>query len=571
MATFHVDYINGSNSNDGSAANPYATIVYALQTNSLGSGDEVKVKGSGLTVVDSACTWAEANGNNVLTTSKDNTSLLAVGDIVQINPPATELQDFAFARITGITATTITFHEELYVPGTLGTGNWTVKKIDEVILSSAGTFETWQQTDGQGVDIICGYDATFTNVIGRTYFRRDVGAGASSGTCFSTNTNTSNISGGNTSNFLNMGFLHWSNCIRGGFGGSHFGDNLMAYQASNDMFGYFGSMTKKGTGANEIIVNSCNGRYWSWAYSAPDVDALGYGYVTNTKVFAAQRTPILQDTYLGDITVWNPGQAAHGGAFGTTIMLRLLSGGVNGALTICGPNQARGGFSKSSIIYGVESRKVNANIKHTSFTRLTGGTTDSYYSWWDTDEEETGPGTIIIKAPTGYDVTTEPINTNRQSKAWLSGNNYILIDDNHNWYAAQGCLLTTDVGDTGVNSKKMFFGTKQGVYAMSDTYAPTLGFIKGPTAPTSITMRYKIEVGNTLTNINCRFIQQLGQTYDATNSRTLSSTTWANETFTFTSSLGYEKTPEGSFFPLALKCTNPDNQVLYIDSLTVNY
>ena len=75
MATFHVDYLNGSNTNDGSAANPYATVKYALETNSLGSGDDVKVAGGGETTVDSAATFA---ANNQLTTSSDLTTSISV-------------------------------------------------------------------------------------------------------------------------------------------------------------------------------------------------------------------------------------------------------------------------------------------------------------------------------------------------------------------------------------------------------------------------------------------------------------------------------------------------------------
>ena len=85
MAIFHVDYINGNNGNDGSAGSPYATVKYALETNSLGAGDTVKVAGSALTTRDTAATYDNTTtGYNVLTTSTDLTAFISVGTISSV-------------------------------------------------------------------------------------------------------------------------------------------------------------------------------------------------------------------------------------------------------------------------------------------------------------------------------------------------------------------------------------------------------------------------------------------------------------------------------------------------------
>ena len=67
MAIFHVDYTNGSNSNDGSAANPYATVVYAIETNALTTGDTVKVAGSAPVLVESVATLKGKSGADAQT------------------------------------------------------------------------------------------------------------------------------------------------------------------------------------------------------------------------------------------------------------------------------------------------------------------------------------------------------------------------------------------------------------------------------------------------------------------------------------------------------------------------
>ena len=71
MAIFHVNFTTGSDANDGSAANPYESIKYALETNALGTGDTVKVAGSTVTAVDSACTYTQTDGITKLACSQD--------------------------------------------------------------------------------------------------------------------------------------------------------------------------------------------------------------------------------------------------------------------------------------------------------------------------------------------------------------------------------------------------------------------------------------------------------------------------------------------------------------------
>lgn len=577
MATFHVDYIGGSNTNDGSAANPYATIKYAIETNTLGIGDEVKVKGSGTTTVDTAATF---NNNNTLNTSSDLSTTLAPGDIVQIDPPAanTALQGWIWVRVTDITQTTIGFREEIILPGNLNNGNWTIKKLDEYVNSTASTFETWASGSIGGYDIIGGYDATFTNIIGKTFFRKDVGAGSSSGTCFSTNTSTSSINGGNTPNFENFGFFHWQNPIRGGFGGSHFGDNLMCYQSTNTAFGYFGSCTKKGTGPNNIDMISSSSVPWYWSYSSPAIAALGYGTNTNLRSFSSERAPRILDTNLADVTVWGSGQNANGAGFGGTNLLRWTSGTLYGDLTIIGPDQNRSGFNKTAILLGFEKNFTQGSINLSSFTKFTGGSTSWFYDFAEVGDSEASACTINIQMPTGYDLTTEPICAGRDLQPWISGN-ITLTDDNYTWFKQPGGYAAIDSTDfdTGINSKVLFVGTKAAYGLSEDANGPIFGFNKQATNPTSITLRYKVDLSqSTQSNARVEFVSAIGQyNYGLTPQVNLTATDWADATFNWETNVNdlipFTNAPVGTFFPLSLKFQNNYNQIVYVDSITLNY
>ena len=531
MATFHVDYLNGSNTNDGSAANPYATVKYALETNSLTTGDEVKVAGGAETTVDSAATFTTATS---LTTSTDLTSSISVGDIVRIDPPnPSQFQGWLVAYVSAINATTITLYEDITLPGTYSTGNWTIKTLSNVVSSTAGTFEEWADaTVGAGVDIIFGYNSTFTSVIGRTYFRRSLGAGATSGTLFRVKYNSGSQGTGAAANFVNMGALQWNEVIRGEFGGGVFGDNLLAYQCGNNTFGYFGHIAKKTSNqtdhANLYLVN-CGGVVTNGAYAWANLHS--YSFYNNWFVFSGNRAPQLSQSLINDITVWNPGQSQHDAQFGATNSLKCYAPNnvVKGHLTFNSIDNNRAGFAKGVVIFGANGGVGSLTATLDGFTILDGGLTTAYWDFFSGASGEPTAGTFDVKLPSGSDLTTMAIKADRNSESYIQPN-AVVRDDNYVWKKCSSGYVAVDTTDysTGDSSKTFYCGNR-GAYATDATKIGLFGFTKQAVKPTSYTIRYKVESGASFTGV--RLITMLGHSAQyVSNSMTLNATTFTDIT-----------------------------------------
>jgi len=256
MAIYHVDYITGSNTNTGGPTDPYATIKYAIDTNATGAGDTIKVAGSGLTSRDAAATIVVGGNYNTLNTSIDLTPFIAVGDIVVVNPPnVADYNGWTTRYVTAITATTITFHEGMYLPGTARVGNWEIFTIDEIVGSTASTFETLTSSAGADTVVEGGYNSTFTAIVGRTYIRRTgLSAGSRTGNCFSYS------NGPNQANiiFKNFGFLQWNQAFALGFGTSYRADNLLFMYSQTGVNDYDAMFPADETTPADLYFIDCN-------------------------------------------------------------------------------------------------------------------------------------------------------------------------------------------------------------------------------------------------------------------------------------------------------------------------
>lgn len=578
MAIFHIDYQNGSNTNDGSAANPYATIVYAIQNNTLVNGDTLKVAGSAETVVDSAATLNAPSGNDfkTLTTSTDLTGSISVGDIVRIDSPYTETNGWMVGRCTAISATEITFYEDLYLPGTLRSGNWTLKTFETQFTSTAGTMEDFGSGSALQVDIIGGYDSTFTSIIGRTNFRRGgTSAGSSSGTCFKIRTTNNNI---NSWNFENFGWYEWQRPLEGEFGGSVFADNLLSYGTSGNSFCNFGNIwNKSGENGNLYFVNATyTGQ--SNSYTSNFVNA-GYSPWFNIYSYVGSRNFRHDGLSINNAVAWNPGQNGNGSQFGATntFYIQNETAIIRGDLTFSLIEDSRPGFYKQQELFGANGDRASVFGKITNLVKKEGGSTNGYYNWFSSSQQEGSRYACNLTMPTGYDLLSENLGSSRDTNiAMVTG--HVINTDNHTWLKSNGAWVTEDstVFDTGTNSKLINFGTKD-PYAVADPQPLVFGFEKGSTPPASFTVRSRVTPHNKAgqqTNIRGAFnLASQGAYKIGTSQQTVSNTTgWSDTTFTLNVSQSDWNAyfPEG-FLTWGYVAQNGDGQNWYIDSITVNY
>ena len=580
MATFHVDYLNGSNSNDGSAANPYATIVYAIETNSLTTGDTVKVAGSAPTLVENAATLKGkvSTEAQILQTTSDLTGSISVGDIVKIYPNGyTDFQEMR-AEVTSISATEIQFYESLYLPGTLAS-TYAISTL-EFVDTTSGTFEQFNINPAGQVLIEGGYNSTFTSIIGRTNIRRSgIGAGSSSGTCIKTKSLNNNV---NTYQFENFGFYKWQKCIEGEFGGSHFLDNIVAYMCNNRLFSNYGNIwnyTGKDNG-NLYLINCDNEIGNSNGYFGSFVSA-GFKPWFNIQSYTGQKFVRFNGMFLNNVTNWNGAQNSGGAKFGATALLKNTENHtkIRGGIKFNGIGRAeRSGFYLGQELFfpdGVSGGTISGTLAY--FTQLLGGVTDSYYQFSTNSLGETSGSITDITMPTGYDLMDEQIKTSNSAKDF---SNYSFVvrtpDDGLAWKLESGSMVTVDntIYDTGSNSKRFFIQSK-GAYATNDAYGNIFAFENTGTKPASITLRCRVAPSNIAGNaLNARIKPIIPLTIVGsidTSFQDINNTTgWQNYTFTFGSGGNWDLVPLGHV-TVGFVCQNSDLQTLWIDSATVNY
>lgn len=569
MATFHVDYINGSNSNDGSAANPYATMKYALETNSMGTGDDLKVAGSALTTRESAATFDQANGNNLLTTSTDLTGSISVGDIVQINPPSvtTQFQDWVVCQVTAITATTITFYEEVHLPGTMASGSWTIKTIDSVYVNSSGTQEDWADaTVGANVSIVGGYNSTFTSIIGLTYFRRGgLGAGSSSGKCIGNKYPNNSLA---IAEFKNFQFMQWNQPIRGEFGGSIYGTNLRAYMQTSTIFAYFGTVLGKGYVPDTYYIN-CAGSTGAYAYLSNAAADATVSLKQNVKTFCSHKA-INQEACFNDLTIWNPGQNANGGDFGATYSVKVTDKAqVNGVLTFNTIDNARSGFRKGHNLFDLQGTMT---AKPTAINVLNGGLAESFWDFSDSQASKMTAFISTVMCPSGFLITDQAIRSGRDAAINVQPVMQV-VDATGTWIKMSGGYISvsTTEFDTG-DSSKVYFLANGLSYATGNCLGLIFEYIKLAANPTSITVRAKLDAnGHTQNSVELQPQIANYKEFSSLGNVTFTTSGFSDQNISIPSGYTYDQIPTGSPVQIGAVFNSSRNQILYIDSITVNY
>jgi len=494
MADFHVDYINGSNATgDGSAGNPWGTITYALTESAAGAGDTVKVAGSGLTTVDSTATLSAVD---TLTTTTDLTSSIAVGDIVKVMPNGvTEFQDWPTFYVVAITATTIQFHEDCYMPGDwrTGTSTYTIKTIDS-IYGTTTTVEDVANQLGAGADVIGGYNSTFTAIVGLTYIRRTgMGGGSGTGTGWIFRTSNNNI---NQANFENFHFSQFSKAIDTEYGSSYFGDNLHFYSNSSEAQGSYGEVYKKSGGPSTCYYLNTDGRVGIGAYQNNFINA---GYDPEQHIYQFIGNENMEFTVgntIKKLVVWNPGFNSNGAAFGRTANIRSNEQQFTDCDYTTNIIEAnRGGFG------GVHQNVMLFNNcwgNLNSLTLIDGNTTNDWYFTPGSLEGYLSTNKYTMKFPTGFSFTSSSILPHfagaRDGNATGGLTSEVWKDDNGYWNTQQGGTYervnTTDY-DTGNSSREIIL-TSRMAYSSADPSTLLAQITKTTTsAPTSITIRYK--------------------------------------------------------------------------------
>lgn len=576
MAIFHVDYINGNNGNDGSAGSPYATVKYALETNSLGAGDTVKVAGSALTTRDTAATYDRNIGYKVLTTSTDLTAFISVNDIVQINPPSanTEFQDWFTSSVTGITATTITINDEIDLPGTAAVGNWTIKTIDSTILSNAsGTFETW--ASGAGIDVVIegGYDSGFTSVIGLTYFRRNLPSSQVNGICYNASGYASNSL--NTVTFKNFQWSQFNQVLSLPFGVGIYGTNLRLYttSAAATLTGTYGQVASPDSNPPELyFINSSGGVTSSFSYSNAFINN-GNNINMNVTVYGGTRLATISHM-VNNLTIWNPGQNSLGSGFGYTYGINtglnisfITNTTIIGNVTFNVIDVNRSGFYKNLTLFKPAS---TINFKPTSINVINGGLTNA---WWEFVSYTSGFNANVCNfmLPTGFNLKNQLTASSRES---LPGNIQAvqIVDDEYTWIGNNSAYIAADTTDfsTGDSSKVVLFGSTE-AYGSTPPNPNIFQFTKTGIKPTSITMRYKfVANGGSISNV-FMILNNYGQ-YEL-NSQPLTATDWTDITYPFSlSDPKWDLIPVGMPIQMGLRPNSTaGNPIIKVDSITVNY
>jgi hypothetical protein len=579
MAIFHVDYISGSNANDGSAATPYATVKYALETNSLGAGDTVKVAGSGLTTRDSAATYDRNIAYNVLTTSTDLTGSISVNDIVQINPPSatTEFQDWFVSSVTAITATTITLHSELELPGTAATGNWTIKTIDSTYVSSVTTLETWISGAGVGVLIEGGYNNTFTSIIGLTYFRRNISAGAINGSVYATSGYAAQSL--NTVTLKNFQFSQFTAPIQTQFGVSIYGTNLRVYLSSSatGLCGTYGQVVSPDSNAADLyFINATTNVGSIIAYVGNFINN-GDNIAMNATIYCGIRIPQLS-CIINNLTIWNPGNNAHGAYFSSTYgvnigtdILLTASTTIKGNVAFSSIDSNRSGFTKSLRVFRTVAQSSTLNFKPTAINVIDGGLTTT--AWWDFISYEKGFNATICNfiLPSGFYLKDQSIGSSTQNQAGAIQAVQV-VDDEYTWIGNNSTYIAVDTADfsTGDSSKVFLFGSSS-AYAVTAPIPNLFQFTKTATKPTSITIRCKyIANGATMSNV---FMVLNNYAAFELPSQNLTATNWTDVTYVFNLTTNqWNLIPIGVPIQIGLRPnSNAGNPILKVDSISVNY
>ena len=412
MANYHVNYLTGSDvTGDGTTGNPWASISYALATSAATTGDVVKVVGSTKTTLDTAAA-PNANGRtNVLNTSVDLSTSLAVGDIVIISPnlsDGAEFNGWMHFEVDGVTATTLTTRGYFVFPNAQTGLSMTIEKVNDMIPTTSS--ESFSGVPYVGAVVECGYDATFTSVIGHTYwYNSSVSVGARSGEKFQ-------LSGGGFGGwangmplFRNMAFMRYQFAFNLEFGVSLYANNIHLLNAEAKQ-GYAGGIitAPASDGSTNIYLHDCDSSILDknyMIYSGSQADgAMAQGAPIH--LFANQNRDRQLERNGGRIKNVT-GYAIKGGVFGFSILFnQSYNLVINGDVSLIGldPYYYTEDFYRAIVL-----SSGTAQIVPTSFKIVKNGGTPSWTPWNYVMnlKDNSVLGNSFVKLPAGESITDQ--------------------------------------------------------------------------------------------------------------------------------------------------------------------
>lgn len=577
MATYHIDFLNGSNvTGDGTAIAPWATITHTFSQVTIAAGDLIKVAATGTeTDIDTAATFS---GDNTITTSVDLTTELAVGDLFIVSPKITaapELDGWMLCEVLTITSDTITTTnlnrlDKVFPDSTAGLV--TITKITNFVdAGSSGDYEDFiaaGATNDVLKDVIIegGYDATFTTATGLTnIFRTGLAFNTTVGRVFSSCTSSGQliplIKNFRFSKFLDIGgnnqFFTRPNCQN-----CHFFTCSQFGRANNQFWG-------SAQTSNLYFINSGN------AMSVGSEDPTN---IVNVFCVASQRRPTLINC-VGDITLVNQLISAIGSfissAFSISQGIVLGSLWQKGKLTFTTSTISG---SIRNILFRLTNRGAYMDITAVNVINSNPTTGSPYMFAAPADREACK---LLVNLPTGVALedlghTTGTLNTGGSSQDYVYSDYSIVDGTEVTWTINTSSQLasSTDTTNfvTGSSSRKVkvCFSSLAGggLYGL-----PIAKFKQANGGLTLQSVTIKAKKSSNFTSINT----QLGVINDSTLSPIVSinTDTFQDYTYNIPSVItGTNPEVEQLLFlgirPLQASTTSADSYI-WIDSVTFNY
>ena len=542
MANYHVNYLTGSDSTgDGSTGTPWATINHALVTGPVTTGDVVKVVGSTTTDLTTGGTVSTNDRTNEIATPTDLTGSLSVGDIIIVSPnisDGAEFNGWMHTEVQAITSTVLTTRGYWVFPNQTGL-SMTITKVNDVI--ATGTNETVANAQlYTGAVIECGYDATFTSVIGHTYWvNSNAGVGGQSGTYFDINGNGS-IGAWNSAMplFRNVAFCRYRQGIEMAFGQYCYANNIILLNtraSSGDQSFYAGP----GTDASTLIyLNDCDGAVLDknyMQYSRSGDNAIGNMAPMN--IFCSQnrdRKMERQGGSIQDLTSY----CITGNDFGVSTPFNFsYNFYVTGAISLMGLDSAAyqaNYYRLPAVMTGI------GQVTPTSWKIVKNGKAASDLPWnyIINNADNAIAGNSYIKLPAGTSIKDAGFYTTGGSTAASSYNAPITLqDDNGLWTTMNSSIFYQQnlVDQEAGNSCLEIYTTAGVTYAGKNTGSTIFSFPAGNAGQrlTGVTFRYK-KLSGALSGYNIKtemagYMLTLGGI-------NMSQTSWADSTATISSS-----------------------------------
>lgn len=585
MANYHVNYLTGSDvTGDGSTSTPWASVNHALVTSSATTGDVIKVVGSTTTDLDTTATFATNDRTQNLTTTTDLTGSLSVGDIIIISPnlsDGAEFNGWMHTEVQAITATTLTTRGYHVYPNQTSL-SVTITKVNDPVLSN--TQESIANTENYaGAEIIFGYDATFTSVIGLTYFVNNVvSVGGRSGTKF-------NLSGAQSTGgwdqymplFKNAAFCRFENAIQVNTFHVAYVNNIHLLNAQGAGFGgaNAGFRGPVADGSTDVYFNDCDGSFLSVNYTT-------YAF-NNSASTQLQGAPVNlwlnqnRDRQLENNTglIQNViGYAVKGRQFGFAALFNVSQNMyITGDVVLMGLDDVayQADYYKCPTI-----TQGSCNLYLNSFKLVKNGlaAVNMAFNLVMMNLENITQGNSYIKLPTGVSLDDYQMVGYDAGSVGNSSQTYEDVDGL--WTGTGGCVFFKQNlvdQETGASCLELlqtggqtYAGSKNSPYICS---FPTSS---GAQRLTGISFRYK-QLPGSGTKSGYLVRTPIGQNFEnmSVGSINLNSTNWATSTVTFggPGSRLVNSLPTGVYvsFMLGVNGQADDGHHVLIDSITPNY